>query len=70
VGNVDISTHADAMGTALDVDTNGSIDVATDLVYIARRLLGLPPVPAGFRALDPSIPSDSAIAASIDALCP
>lgn len=58
------------MGSMLDVDGNGHVDVATDVVYIARHMLGLPPVPASFRALNPSIPSDSAIAASIDALCP
>jgi hypothetical protein len=41
--------------------------VSTDLVYLARRLLGLAPVPASFRTLDPSLPSDAAIAANVDA---
>jgi hypothetical protein len=50
----------------LDVDCNGHIDVATDVVYIARHLLGLVPVPPSFRALDPSIPPDGVIANNID----
>jgi hypothetical protein len=55
----------------LDVDCSGTPpDVATDVVYVARQLLGLPPVPASFRALNPSIPSDSVIAANVAALCP
>jgi hypothetical protein len=54
----------------LDVDCRNGFDVATDAVYIARLALGLPPVPASFRAIDPSIPPDSEIAARIDALCP
>jgi hypothetical protein len=54
----------------LDVDGNGVADVATDVVYIARHLLGLASVPPSFRMLDPTIPTDSAIAAKIDALCP
>jgi hypothetical protein len=66
----EIAARVDAMGNALDVDAKGTVDVATNLVYIARHLLGLQPVPTSFRALDPSIPSDSAIGASIDALCP
>ncbi len=64
VGNVG------AIGMGLDVDTNGHVDVATDIVYIARRLLGLPPVPARFRMLDRSIADDASVAASVDALCP
>ncbi len=56
--------------TALDVDDNGILDPATDIVYIARVLLGLPPVPPSFRALDPSIPSDMVITGNINALCP
>lgn len=51
----------------LDVDANGTADVATDVVYVSRRLLGLPPVPASFRLLDPSIPPDAQIGAEIDA---
>ena len=54
----------------LDVDMDGGADVATDIVYIARHLLGLPPVPASFRQGDPNIPPDAVIAANIDVLCP
>jgi RHS repeat-associated protein len=67
----DIAANVNAMGNALDVDASGtSSDVATDIVYIARHLLGLTPVPPSFRVIDPSIPSDADIAARIDALCP
>jgi hypothetical protein len=65
-----ITANVDAIGNAGDVDTNGIVDVATDLVYLARQLLGLPPVPASFRALDPSISDDTTIGANIEALCP
>jgi hypothetical protein len=65
-----VEGRADAINAMLDVDANGVVDVATDIVYIARHLLGLAPVPASFRALDPSIPPDSAIGANIEALCP
>jgi hypothetical protein len=58
------------MGTMLDVDANGLVDVATDIVYLARYRLGLSPVPPSFRVLDPTIASDGAIATRIDALCP
>ncbi len=55
----------------LDVDNSGPPpDVATDVVYVARTLLALPPVPASFRALDPSIPADTVVAANVAALCP
>jgi cysteine-rich repeat protein len=67
--DAEIAARIDAMGNALDVDGNGAVDVATDLVYIARRLLGLPPVPPSFRALKPDIPLDSVIGANVDALC-
>lgn len=60
----------DAVGSALNVDAKDGTDVATDVVYVARHLLSLPPVPASFRALDPTIPPDGTIAANIDALCP
>jgi len=40
------------------------------VVYIARHLLGLTPVPASFRVLDPTIPSDAVIGGRVDALCP
>ena len=54
----------------LDVDCSGTPpDVATDVVYVARQLLGLPPVPPSFRVLNPSIPSDSVISANVNALC-
>jgi cysteine-rich repeat protein len=54
----------------LDVDGNGQAQTATDVVYIARRLFGIPPVPPSFRASDPTIPPDSVIIANITALCP
>ncbi len=55
----------------LDVDNSGPPpDVATDVVYVARTLLNLPPVPASFRVLDSSIPADSVVAANVAALCP
>jgi hypothetical protein len=57
-----------AAAQALDVDRNGNVDVATDVAYIARRLLGLVPVPASFRALDPTIPADNVIGTRIDTL--
>jgi hypothetical protein len=62
--------HIDPISAKLNVDMNGVADVGTDIVYIARHLLGLPPVPASFRQGDPNIPSDAVIAANIDALCP
>jgi hypothetical protein len=52
----------------LDVDGNGRAEVSTDVTYITRRLLGLTPVPPSYRTTDPSIPSDGAITARIDAL--
>ena len=66
----EIAARVQAVGIDLDVDMKGTVDVATDIVYVARHLLGLQPVPVSFRALDPSIPSDAAINANIDALCP
>ena len=65
-----IADRVTRIGTALDVDGNGVVAVSTDVVYIARRLLGLTPVPPSFRVSDPSIASDAVIAARIDALCP
>jgi hypothetical protein len=65
-----IAANVTAIGMGLDVDTSGKVDVATDIVYITRHLLGLPAVPASFRALDPSIPPDATIAANVDTLCP
>ncbi len=65
-----ITAHVAAIGAALDIDFDGHVDVATDIVYICRSLLGLAPVPPGMRLLDPAIPPDTAIAARIAALCP
>jgi hypothetical protein len=59
-----------AMGSELDVDGNGQVDLATDVVYLARYLLNLLPVPPSFRRTNPTIPPDSVIAANIAALCP
>jgi len=64
-----ISANVDAVAAQLDVDGSGSTSVSTDLVYISRRELGLTPVPASFRSLDPNIPSDAVISAAVDALC-
>jgi hypothetical protein len=67
----EIAANIDAMGSALDVDgSGGRPDVATDVVYIARHLLGLPPVPPSFRVLDPNIPPDPEIEARVGTLCP
>jgi len=67
-----IGVRSDGAGPAcpLDVDCSGSADVATDVVYVARSMLGLLPVPPSFRALDPSIPADTVVAANVAALCP
>jgi hypothetical protein len=65
-----IATNIDAIRSSLDVDANGNVDSATDIVYITRRLFHLTPVPPSFRLLDPTIPSDAVIAQRIDALCP
>jgi cysteine-rich repeat protein len=65
-----ITAAIDAGLDALDVDASGAVGVATDLVYVARHLFGLPPVPPSFRSSDPAIPSDEVIAATIDHLCP
>jgi hypothetical protein len=65
-----IAANVTPIGTGLDVDGSGSPpDVATDMVYIARHLLGLPAVPASFRAMNPNLPADSVISANVDALC-
>ena len=53
----------------LDVDMSGEVEANTDGVYIFRRLLGLETVvPATFRILDATIPSDDLIGANIDGL--
>ncbi|TMB57628.1 MAG: hypothetical protein E6J56_04225 [Deltaproteobacteria bacterium] len=67
--DVTIAARVDAAGTSLDVDKNGRVEVATDVVYIARTLLGLTPVPPSFRVIDPNIPPDDMIAGNIRALC-
>lgn len=54
----------------LDVDGNGRLEVATDVVYIARRLLRLATVPPSFRRGHPEIPANTVIAAAIDACLP
>jgi hypothetical protein len=64
-----ISARITAAGTGLDLDGNGVVDVATDVVYLARHELGLSPVPPSFRQQDPTIPPDTTIAANIAALC-
>ena len=65
-----IARRVDAAGSAFDVDSRGGVEVATDVVYTARHLLALTPVPPSFRVTDPTIPSDDDIANKIDALCP
>jgi hypothetical protein len=60
-----IGSNVDLLGDSLDVDANGVVDVFTDVVYIARCLLNLPPVPQSFRELDPTIPPDGEISARI-----
>ena len=44
-----------------DVDHNGAVQVSTDVVYLARHLLGLIPVPPSFRAQNPNIAPDAEI---------
>lgn len=71
VGNLIVVSGARLSGQVclLDVDANGTVDGQTDGVYVFRRLLGLASVvPANFRLLDPSIPSDAVIGASVDAV--
>jgi hypothetical protein len=65
-----IAADIDVLSPRFDVDNNGRVDVATDIVYVARQLLGMVPVPSSFRASDPTIPPDATIAARINALCP
>jgi 6-phosphogluconolactonase (cycloisomerase 2 family) len=58
-----------AVAQPLDVDQSGPpVDPFTDLVYVARRLFGLPPVPPSFRVLDPDIATDLIIAGRVDAI--
>jgi hypothetical protein len=66
-----VAANVGALAAGLDVDADGDAAASTDGVYVFRRLLGLATVvPASFRALDPAIPSDEAIGANVDALCP
>src|SRR5262249_43992342 len=64
----EIAARVDAIGNALDVDADGTVDPFTDLVYCTRTLFGLAAVPPDFRVIDPSIPSDMDIAARCAAL--
>jgi len=71
VGNLIVVSGRRIAGQAcpLDVDQNGVVAAQTDGVYIFRGLLGLGTVvPASFRTLDPSIPSDAVVGANVDAL--
>lgn len=66
-----VAGHVTALGDGLDVDGDGSVEAATDGVYVFRRLLGLANVvPPSFRALDPTIADDATVGANVDALCP
>jgi len=56
---------------SLDVDRNGAVEAATDIVYIYRYLVEMPTtVPSPFREIDPSIPPDGEIESRIDSLKP
>jgi hypothetical protein len=55
-------------GAALDLDGDGVVLPATDVVYLSRSVLGLPPVPASFRQADPAIPPDEQILSRFAAL--
>jgi hypothetical protein len=65
-----IAAQVDGARPSLDVDGNGVADAATDVLYIARRRLGLSPVPPSFRAANPAIPPDNVVSGDVDALCP
>jgi hypothetical protein len=67
-----INANIDALQSSLDVDMSGTVQTATDVVYIRRHLSGLTTVPPSFRNNDPNhtIPPDDTINANIDALCP
>lgn len=66
-----IAAAVDALGTALDVDGSGTVDLQNDIVFLYRRLLRLgTTVPPSYRPLNPAIPSDVQINAAIDGLCP
>ena len=59
---------SDARAAGMDVDDSGQVTVEGDLTFIARHLLGLPPVPPEIRTQDPTIASDQAIGANVEAL--
>ena len=68
--DVEITADISQLGDSLDVDGDGTTQASTDGVYIFRRLMGLQAVvPPLFRQIDPTIPPDSEISASIDAIC-
>ncbi len=67
-----ILDNVDSILPFLDVDDRNGAQASTDGVYLFRAM---PPtlqtiVPADFRQLDPSIPSDQVIGATVQALCP
>lgn len=66
--DAEMANRIDLLGMLLDVDVNETVQMATDIIYIARDLLDLPPVPVSFRVLDPAIPPDEEIEARIQAL--
>ena len=65
-----IEAQCAAVGAAIDVDGSGTVDAATDVVYIARHFLGFAPVPESFRLLDPDIDADVQISSRITEACP
>jgi hypothetical protein len=65
-----VAARIQATRAGLDVDGSGQVGTATDVVYIARRLFGIAPVPPSFRAGQPGIPADAVIAAAVDACLP
>lgn len=65
-----IAAGVEAARPGLDVDGNGRIETATDVVYVARTLLGLAPVPPSFRTADPTIPADEVIVDAIATCLP
>jgi hypothetical protein len=67
--NIQVASRVDVLGSSLDVDNNGTVNVATDLVYINRYIVKLvPTVPPDFRQADSTIPTDSVIENRIEIL--
>jgi hypothetical protein len=60
------SSACDIEACIRDVEASGKVDPATDIVYMARRLVGLIPVPLSCRARDPTSLPEKIIAARID----